>query len=77
MTAEEHSIIGGLGEAVAGYVAARCPRPVYRVGMQDVFGESGMAGELLDKFGLRAVNIAAQLTRMADSDCGSRKLPSE
>jgi transketolase len=67
VTAEEHSVIGGLGEAVAGCVAARCPRPVYRVGMQDVFGESGMAGELLDKFGLRAANIAAQLTRMAGS----------
>jgi transketolase len=65
VTAEEHSILGGLGEAVAGCVAARYPRPVYRVGMQDVFGESGTAGELLDKFGLRAANIAAQLTRMA------------
>lgn len=65
VTAEEHSIIGGLGEAVAGFLAGSTPRPVYRVGVKDVFGESGMADELLDKFGLRAVNIAAELERMA------------
>ena len=67
VTVEEHSILGGLGEAVAGCIAARYPRPVYRVGMRDVFGESGTAHELLDKFGLRAANIVAELTRMADN----------
>lgn len=58
VTAEEHSIIGGLGEAVASAVAGGHPTIVRRVGMRDVFGESGQAGELLDKFGLRARNIA-------------------
>jgi transketolase len=57
VTIEEHSIIGGLGEAVAGCVAETHPTIVRRVGMRDVFGESGHAGELLDKFGLRAVNV--------------------
>lgn len=57
VTAEEHSIIGGLGEAVASALAERQPAPVRRVGMRDIFGESGQAGELLDKFGLRARNI--------------------
>lgn len=59
VTAEEHSVIGGLGEAVCAVVAeAGGSARVQRVGVQDVFGESGQAGELLDKFGLRAANIA-------------------
>ncbi len=57
VTAEEHSVIGGLGEAVAGFLSGAEPTPVRRVGVQDVFGESGMAGELLDRYGLRAINI--------------------
>lgn len=57
VTAEEHSVIGGLGEAVAGIVAQSEPCPVIRVGVMDVFGESGHAAELLDKYGLRAANI--------------------
>lgn len=57
ITAEEHSIIGGLGEAVAGVVSETSPCIVRRVGVMDVFGESGEGNELLDKFGLRAVNI--------------------
>ncbi len=57
VTAEEHSIIGGLGEAVASAVAEAHPTTVRRIGMRDVFGESGHAGELMDKFGLRARNI--------------------
>ena len=57
VTAEEHSVIGGLGEAVAGYLAERHPVPMRRVGVQDVYGESGQADELLDKFGLRAADI--------------------
>ncbi len=59
VTAEEHSILGGLGEAVAAALAERFPRPVMRVGVRDTFGESGQAAELLDKYGLRARNIAA------------------
>jgi len=57
VTVEEHSIIGGLGEAVAGITAENYPSPVHRVGMMDVFGESGQAQELFDKYGLRAKNI--------------------
>jgi transketolase len=59
VTAEEHSIIGGLGEAAAAMVLeAGLSTPLRRIGVRDVFGESGQAGELLDKFGLRATNIA-------------------
>jgi transketolase len=57
VTAEEHSIIGGLGEAVAACVAQSHPCRVMRIGMQDVFGQSGQAQELLDLYGLRAKNI--------------------
>ncbi|NND08556.1 MAG: transketolase family protein [Saprospiraceae bacterium] len=57
VTIEEHSVIGGLGEGVAGIVSQEHPTKVLRIGMQDVFGESGQAQELLDKFGLRAKNV--------------------
>src|SRR3990167_9078334 len=58
VTAEEHSIIGGLGEAVAGVVAEECPVPLRRVGMQDVFGQSGTAEELLAHYALMPPDIA-------------------
>ncbi|MBI5767939.1 MAG: transketolase family protein [Verrucomicrobia bacterium] len=59
VTAEEHSIIGGLGEAAAAAILeAGLGTPLRRIGVRDVFGESGQAGDLLDKFGLRAANIA-------------------
>lgn len=57
VTAEEHQIKGGLGGAVAEVIAANCPVPMEFVGMPDTFGESGKAGELMDKYGLRSVNI--------------------
>lgn len=57
VTAEEHSILGGLGEAVAAITAQYHPCPVQRIGMPDIFGESGQAGELMDKYGFRAKNI--------------------
>lgn len=61
VTAEEHSIIGGLGEAVASALAeAGEPAVVRRVGMRDVFGESGHAAELMDKHGLRAADIVRE-----------------
>jgi transketolase len=60
VTAEEHSILGGLGEAVAGLVSEDRPTVVRRVGVKDVFGESGHADELLDRFGLRAQNIVEE-----------------
>ena len=57
VTAEEHSVIGGLGEAVAGVVSETIPVPVLRVGVEDTFGKSGPALELLEIFGLNAENI--------------------
>ena len=57
VTAEEHSVIGGLGEAVAGVVSETVPVPVLRVGVEDTFGKSGPALELLEIFGLNAENI--------------------
>ena len=57
VTAEEHSIIGGLGSAVAEVVTDCCPVPVVKVGVNDVFGHSGPAVDLLKEFGLSAENI--------------------
>jgi transketolase len=64
VTAEEHSVIGGLGEAVCSALAKHLPRPVRRIGMQDVFGESGPGPELLDKYGLRAANIVEEILQL-------------
>ncbi len=58
VTAEEHSVIGGLGSAVADVVTEACPVPVIKVGVNDVFGHSGPAVDLLKEFGLSAENIA-------------------
>lgn len=52
VTAEEHSIIGGLGSAVCECLAEKCPTPVKRIGINDVYGESGPAAKLLEKYGL-------------------------
>ena len=59
ITVEEHSVIGGLGSAVGDVVLEECPVPVIKIGMNDVFGESGPAKELLKKYGLCAENIVA------------------
>ena len=61
VTAEEHSVIGGLGSAVSETVCETCPVPVLKIGINDVFGHSGPAEQLLDEFGLRAVNIAEKV----------------
>ena len=63
VTAEEHNIIGGLGSAVAEVVAEEYPVPVLRVGVEDTFGKSGPALELLEIFGLNAQNIVAKAKR--------------
>lgn len=63
VTAEEHSIIGGLGGAVSEAVCAGYPVPVERVGIEDVYGESGPALELLKLFGLTADNIVCKAYR--------------
>ncbi|MBQ9898277.1 MAG: transketolase family protein [Ruminococcus sp.] len=60
VTAEEHSVIGGLGSAVAEAVTEGCPVPVVKVGVNDEFGHSGPAVDLLKEFGLSAENIAAK-----------------
>ena len=60
VTAEEHSIIGGLGSAVAEAVTECCPVPVVKIGVNDEFGYSGPAVELLKEFGLSAENIVAK-----------------
>lgn len=57
VTAEEHSVIGGLGSAVAETLAENCPARMLRIGMEDVFGESGPAAELIAKYGLDAEGI--------------------
>ncbi len=57
ITAEEHSVIGGLGGAVCETLAGKCQVPVLRIGVQDVFGESGPAKELIAKYGLDAKSI--------------------
>ena len=57
VTAEEHSVIGGLGSAVADAVTECCPVPVVKIGVNDVFGHSGPAVDLLKEFGLSAENI--------------------
>ena len=57
VTVEEHSVIGGLGSAVCDCLCAKLPTPVKKLGMQDVFGTSGPAAELVKKFGLDAEGV--------------------
>lgn len=61
VTVEEHSIIGGLGSAVAEVLAEKCPAKLTRIGIKDTFGESGPAKELLHKYELDAEGIAKQV----------------
>jgi len=64
VTAEEHSIIGGLGSAVAEVVAENNPVPLRRVGIPDVFGESGSPDLLLTKYGLTASNLVTAVKQV-------------
>lgn len=64
ITVEEHSIIGGLGEAVSSFLSENLPTPVKRIGVNDEFGHSGPAGALLKQFGLCSDNIVAQAKKM-------------
>ena len=57
ITCEEHSVIGGLGEAVCSCLSEKCPTPVKRIGVNDEFGHSGPAVTVLEQFGLCAANI--------------------
>ena len=58
ITVEEHNVIGGLGDAVCDVVSAECPVKVTKIGVNDRFGYSGPALELLDKFGLTQPHLA-------------------
>ena len=57
ITCEEHSVIGGLGEAVCGVLSEKLPTPVRRIGVNDEYGHSGPAAALLKQFGLSAEHI--------------------
>ncbi|MDO5602454.1 MAG: transketolase family protein [Oscillospiraceae bacterium] len=61
VTCEEHSVIGGLGEAVCALTAEKMPVPVRRIGVQDVYGCSGPAPELLKRFGLTQEGIVKEV----------------
>lgn len=61
VTVEEHSVIGGLGDAVCSVVSESCPVPVKKIGVNDVFGQSGPAKKLLKVYGLCAENIVKQV----------------
>ena len=63
VTAEEHSIIGGLGAAVSEAVAEEYPVPVVKVGIKDTFGESGKPAQLLEKYGLTVESIVNSAKR--------------
>ena len=67
-TVEEHSIIGGLGSAVSETLSEKCPTRVTRIGMRDVYGESGPAVELLHKYGLDAEGIYRQIKETLKND---------
>ena len=58
---EEHSIIGGLGGAVAEVLSEKCPTKMLRIGVKDTFGESGPAVKLLEKYELDAAGIYKQI----------------
>ena len=61
VTVEEHSVIGGLGSAVCDALAEKCPVPVKKIGVQDVFGESGPAAALLEKYKLDGEGVYEQV----------------
>jgi len=64
VTAEEHSIIGGLGSAVAEVLAENFPVKMLRVGVNDIFGKSGKPAALLEEYGLTATNIVANVKKL-------------
>lgn len=64
VTAEEHSVIGGLGSAVAEVTSAKCPCRIGMVGQHDTFGESGKPAELLKEYGMTADDIAAEVKKL-------------
>ncbi|MCL2697192.1 MAG: transketolase family protein [Oscillospiraceae bacterium] len=63
VVAEEHSVIGGLGSAVAELVAEKCPVPVHKLGINDTYGYSGPAVQLLEEFGLTTAGVIATIKK--------------
>lgn len=68
VTVEEHNVIGGLGDSVCDVTARKCPVPVTKIGIQDQFGYSGPAKELLKLFGLSKENIAKVVTDLVKNN---------
>ena len=67
MTVEEHSVIGGLGSAVSDVVCEKNLAPVHKIGVKDVFGESALAEELLEKHGLDAKGIYQDIKKFLEA----------
>ncbi len=63
VTVEEHNVIGGLGSAVAEVLTEEIPVPVIKVGVQDIFGESGLPNQLLKAYGLTANNVVEKVKK--------------
>jgi len=74
VVAEEHSVIGGLGSAVSEVLSEKCPTYIYNIGIQDRFGLSGDADELLAHFGLQPSKIAEAARRLLDARRRSKNL---
>ncbi|WP_158821683.1 transketolase family protein [Granulicella sp. S156] len=74
VTAEEHTIVGGLGGAIAECLADVCPVPVERVGLDDTFAECGPYLDLLDKYGMSVEAIVGAVRRILNRKSASRKL---
>jgi transketolase len=72
VTVEEHSIVGGLGSAVAEHLAEKHPIPMERIGLADCFAESGPYADLLDKYGMSVNAIVAAARRVITRKTGSR-----
>jgi transketolase len=64
VTAEEHNIIGGLGDAVAQVASKNFPIPIEYIGTKDTFGESGTPDQLLEKYGLTSKHISEAAQRV-------------
>jgi transketolase len=64
VTAEEHNILGGLGESIAGVLARQLPTPIEMVAVNDTFGESGEPAQLMEKYGLSANHVVAAVEKV-------------
>ena len=67
VTCEEHTVMGGLGSAVAEVVVRKCPVPMAMVGTEDVFGQSGKASEVLKVYGLTPEHIALEAKKLVEA----------